>query len=198
MTPPNDIAYIALGSNLGDRGALILAALEDLRRTAGIEVLKVSDLVETDPVGPPGQSRYLNAAAMLRTTLQPVALLARLLAVEAQHGRDRRSQARWGPRTIDLDLLLYGDRIIDQPGLHLPHPRMCEREFVLRPLAQIAGAVVHPVARAKIVVHEALAQQFSRFLRLRKSVGGGAQRARERLGLGVVAVARQKESRRSQ
>jgi 2-amino-4-hydroxy-6-hydroxymethyldihydropteridine diphosphokinase len=138
-------AYIALGSNLGDRRALIEAALDDLRRLETVQVLAVSDLIETAPHGPPGQGSYLNGAAALRTQLAPRDLLETLLAVEAAHGRDRAREKRWGPRRLDLDLLLYGDLVIDEPGLTVPHPRLHERWFVLAPLANIAPAVVHPV-----------------------------------------------------
>src|SRR5262245_11391431 len=139
-------AYLALGSNLGDRLALIESALERLRRHPRIEVVAVSSIIETEPVGgDPGQNRYLNAATELRTTLWPRELLSECLAIEAEHGRDRTRQPRWGPRQIDLDILFYNSEVIDEPGLHIPHPRMAEREFVLQPLAQIAPGLVHPV-----------------------------------------------------
>jgi len=105
----------------------------------------VSDFVETAPHGPPGQRPYLNAAAALHSRLEPGPLLAQMLAIEAAHGRDRAGEQRWGPRPLDLDLLLYGDLVIDEPGLVVPHPRLHERPFVLVPLAQIAPEAVHPV-----------------------------------------------------
>ena len=108
-----DIAYIALGSNLGDRRARINAAIVALRNHSDIEVIAVSDTIETEPVGPAGQSRYLNAAAQLRSTLSPRELLDACLAVEHGLGRDRSTATRWGPRTIDIDLLLFSDRIIN-------------------------------------------------------------------------------------
>jgi len=138
-----EIAYIALGANLGDRRAAIESALAALDDHAAIEVTAVSPIIETEPVGPP-QGRYLNAAARLRTTLAPRALLAVMLDIEAAHGRRRGDEVRWGPRRLDLDLLLYGDRIIDEPGLRVPHPRLAERSFVLEPLAAIADDVIHP------------------------------------------------------
>ena len=138
-------AFIALGSNLGDRRAMINAAIGALQNHTGIEVVSVSDLIETEPVGPGDQPRYFNAAAELRTTLSPRELLEACLAIEHRLGRDRSTSTRWGPRTIDIDLLLFSDRIINEPGLCVPHPHMHERTFVLRPLSQIAPQFVHPV-----------------------------------------------------
>lgn len=132
-------AYIAVGSNLGPRHATIHAGLRDLARVPGVRVVRVSSLIQTDPVGPPNQGPYLNGAAELSTDLAPIDLLHAMLAVERLHGRDRSSGERWGARTLDLDLLLYDDLAIDEPGLTLPHPRMHERDFVLRPLAEIAA-----------------------------------------------------------
>jgi 2-amino-4-hydroxy-6-hydroxymethyldihydropteridine diphosphokinase len=137
--------YIALGSNLGDRRRLLSSALGALSALDGVEVVAVSDQVETAPQGPPGQRPYLNAAAALRCRLEPRELLSTMLAIEAAHGRDRTGEQRWGPRPLDLDLLLYGDLVTDDPDLVVPHPRLHERSFVLVPLAQIAPDVVHPV-----------------------------------------------------
>jgi 2-amino-4-hydroxy-6-hydroxymethyldihydropteridine diphosphokinase len=134
-------AFIAIGSNLGPRHATIHAGLRDLARVPGVRVVRVSSLIQTDPVGPPGplaQGLYLNGAAELATTLDPHALLDAMLAVERVHGRDRSGTQRWGPRTLDLDLLWYEGVTLDEPGLILPHPRLHERGFVLRPLAEIA------------------------------------------------------------
>lgn len=142
-------AYIGLGSNLGDRRSSIEAAVERLRATEGIEEVLLSSLYETEPVGgPSGQGPYLNAAGRVRTMLRPHELLAVLLRIERELGRKRRE--RWGPRTIDLDLLLYEDQILDTPSLTLPHPRMHEREFVLGPLAEIAPDAMHPTMRLTI------------------------------------------------
>jgi 2-amino-4-hydroxy-6-hydroxymethyldihydropteridine diphosphokinase len=138
------IAFIGLGSNVGDRAAHIAGAIAALGATAGIVVERVSEPIETDPVGPPGQGPYLNAAARLRTTLDPPALLEVLLDIERGHGRDRTAEVRWGPRTLDLDLLLHGPLVLDEPGLTIPHPRMHERDFVLRPLADVGPDAVHP------------------------------------------------------
>lgn len=137
-------AYIGLGSNLGDRRDYLDRALRALDEHGGIEVEKVSSYRETEPVGgPPGQGGYLNAAAALRTDLSADDLLKMLLQVEQTLGRVR--SERHGPRTIDLDLLLYGDLIVEHPWLIVPHPLMHERLFVLEPLVEIAPQVVHPV-----------------------------------------------------
>jgi 2-amino-4-hydroxy-6-hydroxymethyldihydropteridine diphosphokinase len=138
-------AYIALGSNLGDRRGHLESALDDLAAMEGIEVCAISEYVETQPQGPPGQGPYLNAAAALRCEIEPRRLLNTMLAIEAAHGRDRAGEQRWGPRTLDLDLLLFGSRIIDDPDLVIPHPRLHERPFVLVPLARIAPDAMHPV-----------------------------------------------------
>ncbi len=138
-------AAIALGSNLGDRAAHLDAAVRALGAAPGVRVVAVSDPIETEPVGPAGQGPYLNAAALLETTLAPAALLELLLGIERTRGRDRTATQQWGPRTLDLDLLIYGDRVIDEPGLTVPHPRLHERRFVLAPLAAIAPDIRHPV-----------------------------------------------------
>jgi 2-amino-4-hydroxy-6-hydroxymethyldihydropteridine diphosphokinase len=130
-------AYVGLGANLGDREATIRRAVELLDATAGIEVAAVSTLRETDPVGYADQPRFLNGAAVLVTRLGPQALLGRLLAVERELGRVRGEGPRFGPRTIDLDLLLYGDEVLDEPGLVVPHPRLADRRFVLEPLHEL-------------------------------------------------------------
>ena len=135
------LAYVALGSNLGDRAGNLHAAIERLGALGTVEA--VSPFVDTAPVGYTDQPRFLNAAVRLRTELAPRDLLDSLLAVEAALGRVR--TIRWGPRTIDLDLLLYDDRVVDEPGLMVPHPRLHERRFVLEPLAAIAPDLVHPI-----------------------------------------------------
>jgi 2-amino-4-hydroxy-6-hydroxymethyldihydropteridine diphosphokinase len=137
-------AMIGLGSNLGDRAALLEGALAALASTPGVRIERVSSVCETEPVGgPPGQGPYLNAAAALETTLEPLDLLRVLQAIEARFGRVR--TVRWGERTLDLDLLLFDDRIIASPELTVPHPRLAERRFVLEPLAEIAPDAVEPV-----------------------------------------------------
>ncbi len=157
MTPHEPIAYLGLGSNLGDRRRNLESALGALRETTGIELTAVSTLIETDPEGPPGQDRYLNGAATIRTKLSPRGLLHAMLEIESVHGRDRTKEGRWGPRRLDLDLLMYADRIIDEPELVVPHPRMHQRTFVLAPLAEIAPDAVHPVLGVTIrTLHERL------------------------------------------
>lgn len=136
-------AYVALGSNLGDRVAHLARALSALDATPGITLAGVSPIYETDPVGPPGQGPYLNAAAALDTELPPRALLERLLAIETQAGRVRGPE-RNAARSLDLDLLFHGARRIEEPDLVVPHPRLHERAFVLTPLADLAPELVHP------------------------------------------------------
>lgn len=137
-------ALVALGSNVGDRAAHLAAARAAMAALPGTRVLGRSAIHETDPVGPPGQGPYLNAVDLLSTTLAPRALLDALLAIEGDRGRDRSREVRNGPRTLDLDILAYGDAApggaarIAAPGLDVPHPRMAGRAFVLLPLAEVA------------------------------------------------------------
>jgi len=140
------IAYIALGGNLGERAETLQAALGMLHERQGVSVLRVSEMVETAPVGGPGgQGDYLNAAAEIETSLSPMELLDALQDIERKLGRDRLSEERWGPRMCDLDILLIGDLVMDTPELTIPHPRMHHRGFVLAPLYEIAADAVHPV-----------------------------------------------------
>jgi 2-amino-4-hydroxy-6-hydroxymethyldihydropteridine diphosphokinase len=136
-------AYVALGSNQGDRDAHLAFALQALRDTSGVEVIECSPVYETDAIGPGLQRPHLNAVLSLRTLLSPRELLEVLLEIEDRAGRPR--GARWGPRTLDLDLLFYGDRRIEEPDLVVPHPRLAGRAFVLVPLADVAPHLVHPV-----------------------------------------------------
>ena len=137
-------ALLGLGSNLGDRAAALEKAVALLKAEPNIRVEAVSSFRQSQPAGgPEGQGEFLNAAARLETTLSPEELLARLLAIEHQIGRVR--EERWGPRVIDLDLLLYDLVERKTPTLELPHPRMCYRRFVLEPAAEIAGEMVWPV-----------------------------------------------------
>ncbi|MGP1382176.1 MAG: 2-amino-4-hydroxy-6-hydroxymethyldihydropteridine diphosphokinase [Thainema sp.] len=133
---------IAMGSNLGDSVAILSGALTTLNQQAEIELVEQSSLYRTAPVGPP-QPDYLNACAVIRTTLPAPDLMQRLLAIEAQFGRVRRE--RWGARHLDLDLLLYGDQIIQTETLYVPHPRFRERAFVLVPLSDVAADWLDPV-----------------------------------------------------
>ena len=137
-------AYVGLGSNLGDREALLRQAVDALAADPAVEVVGVSSVRETDPVGFLEQPRFLNAAAAVETDLEPRELLERLLEVERRLGRDREAAPPLGPRTIDLDLLLYDGRTIAEPGLEVPHPRLHERLFVLEPLAELDPALEIP------------------------------------------------------
>ena len=141
-------AYVGLGANLGDREGTIRRAVELLGAEPGVEVVAVSALRETDPVGYADQPRFLNGAAAVETELAPRELLDRLLAVERELGRVRGEGPRYGPRAIDLDLLLYGDRVVDLPGLTVPHPRLAERRFVLEPLHELDPGLRLPDGRA--------------------------------------------------
>jgi len=143
---------LGVGSNLGDRRRNIERALELLSDAGTLEVVCVSRLIETDPVGgPPQQGLYLNGAAEIRTRLQPRALLEGLHRVEAQLGRLRAVVN--GPREIDLDILLYGGEVVRESHLEIPHPRMLERGFVLEPLAEIAPERLHPLSKKTMSEH---------------------------------------------
>ena len=144
------LAFIALGSNLGDRRGTLEGAVAALSSTSGVVVRKVSSFHETEPVGgPPGQGLFLNAAAVLETSLDPFGLLQVLREIEERFGRTR--TVRWGERTLDLDLLLFDDRVVDTPELTVPHPRLTERRFVLEPLAEVAPDTIEPVTRRTII-----------------------------------------------
>jgi 2-amino-4-hydroxy-6-hydroxymethyldihydropteridine diphosphokinase len=134
--------FIGIGSNLGDRERLIQQALSLLGVQDGVEVVAVSAIRETEPVAVVDQPRFLNAAAKLETELSAREVLDQLLAVEQKLGRVR--VERYGPRTIDLDLLVYGDEVVDEPGLRVPHPRLHERRFVLEPLNDLDPGLVVP------------------------------------------------------
>jgi len=137
-------AYVALGANLGERERTLRASVDALAAEPGIELLAVSALRETEPVGVGTQPRFLNGAVELETTLPARDLLERLLVVERRFGRVREGVPAHGPRTVDLDLLVYGGEKIDEPGLRVPHPRLHERRFVLEPLAELAPGLVVP------------------------------------------------------
>ena len=136
-------AYIALGANLGDKEANLRLGVEALRATKGCQVLAVSDFLVTEPYGGVEQDDFLNGAMKIRTLLTPHELLERLHEIEREAKRER--VVRWGPRTLDLDILLYDDLILDEEELHIPHIEMYKRDFVLKPLCQIAPYVRHPV-----------------------------------------------------
>ena len=144
-------AYVGLGSNVGERASHLVAALDALRATPGVREVEVSSLYETRHVGPDVQAPHLNAVARFETRLRAQALLARLLAIECESGRSR-ARGHGAPRTLDLDLLLFGSRRIDEPDLVVPHPRLHLRAFVLEPLAELAPRLVHPVLGESIEV----------------------------------------------
>ena len=137
-------AFVGLGANLGDREATILRALARLKEESEIRVVRVSTLRETDPVGHVDQPQFLNGVVELETELPARGLLTRLLAIERKLGRTRGDGPPLGPRTIDLDLLLYGEDTIAEAGLQVPHPRLHERRFALEPLAELDPSAVIP------------------------------------------------------
>lgn len=138
----NNIAYLSLGSNIGDRENWLKEAVRELEQTSRIRVEKVSSIYETDPVGFTEQAPFLNMAVKVSTSLTARELLDRCLEIEEEMGRVR--EIRWGPRKIDLDILLYNNENIEMEDLRIPHPRMTERAFVLVPLLEIDGKVRLP------------------------------------------------------
>jgi 2-amino-4-hydroxy-6-hydroxymethyldihydropteridine diphosphokinase len=145
-------AYIGLGSNLGERRELIRHAIEALDALEGVTVVKQSELYETEPVGGPPQPRFLNGVVRVECSMGARELMGQLIEIEEALGRTRANPN--APRAIDLDLLFHGDTVIDEEGLTVPHPRMHERWFVLKPLADIAPDARHP--RLNLTVHELL------------------------------------------
>jgi 2-amino-4-hydroxy-6-hydroxymethyldihydropteridine diphosphokinase len=129
------VAYVGLGANLGSREETLRRAIAILGEADGVDVLAVSQLRETEPIGVVDQPRFLNGAVAVETTRTSRELLELLLGIERTLGRVR--EERWGPRTVDLDLLVYGDDVVDEPGLRVPHPHLHERRFVLEPLAEL-------------------------------------------------------------
>lgn len=138
-------AYVGLGANLGEREATLRRAIDLLDTEDGVEVVAVSSLRETEPVGVLDQPRFLNGAAAIETELSPRDLLEVLFGIERKLGRVR-DGSRWGPRTVDLDLLLYGDEVVEEVGLRVPHPRLSERRFALEPLAELDPDLAIPRA----------------------------------------------------
>ena len=143
--------YIGLGSNLGEREAQIRLALDDLARLPESRLVRASSLYDSEPVGDVDQPNFLNAVAELETELTAPQLLWNLLLIERRLGRTR--TRRWGPRTIDLDLLLYGPLVVEEPDLQIPHPEMTRRSFVLVPLVELDPLLVHPVTGETLITH---------------------------------------------
>ena len=150
LSTPNfmPLAYIGFGSNIGDRLTHIQNAIQNLSKTEGITLRQISSLYKTDPVGYEAQAQFLNGVAAIQTTLSPLPLLHILKDIETAIGRKHRT--RWGPREIDLDILIYGDMCLQTEKLVIPHPEMHRRGFVLVPLAEIAPNLVHPVFQETI------------------------------------------------
>ena len=135
--------FVGVGSNEGERLVHISGALQALGAIEGVRLVQVAPIIETEPLGGPPQGLYLNTVVEIDTALEPFTLLQALQRIEQRGGRRPKAQ-RWASRPIDLDLLLYGDRVINEPSLMIPHPLLHERYFVLEPLIQIAPRVVHP------------------------------------------------------
>ena len=148
ITISRHTAYLGIGSNMGDRMGYIDSAVEKLDNTPGINVTGRSGIIETDPYGPVEQDKFLNGVLEIETYLTPEALLDRLHEIEDDLGRKR--TVHWGPRTVDLDILLFDDLVMSTEDLVIPHPDMKNREFVLKPLAEIAPHLIHPVLRISI------------------------------------------------
>lgn len=139
-----ECAYIGLGSNLGDRELKLLMAVAELGKLPGTRVTGVSQFYETEPVGGVPQDNFYNAAARIATTLSPFLLLDELKRIETEVFQ-RKTEKRWGPRSMDLDILLYGELVLDSDRLTIPHPRLADRRFALQPLADLDPDLVHPV-----------------------------------------------------
>jgi len=142
------IAYLSLGSNLGDRLQYLKKAIKEIEESDKISIKKISSVYETKPVGCENQPQFLNLVLEVQTSLGPLPLLERLLAIEKEMGRKR--EEKWGSRNVDVDILLYADLIVNSDRLAIPHPRMHQRKFVLVPLAQIAPQTLHPLLKKNV------------------------------------------------
>jgi 2-amino-4-hydroxy-6-hydroxymethyldihydropteridine diphosphokinase len=138
------IAFLGLGSNLGDAAGYCRQAIDEISRRPGNRVLRVSSLYRTEPLGVKEQDWFVNAVIEIRTTLSPRDLLRALQGIEKSMGRVRDNVPRWGPRAIDIDILLYGQDVVEEEGLCIPHPEMHRRRFVLVPMEELASYVIHP------------------------------------------------------
>lgn len=138
-----NLVYIGLGSNMEDRIENIRTALEQMRKTKGLKVLRVSSLYRTEPMGYEEQDWFINAVAEAETSLNPLQLLDRLLTIEQKMARN--TPFKWGPRNIDLDILIFGSRVIEEPELTIPHPLMEQRRFVMEPLSELSPRGTHPL-----------------------------------------------------
>lgn len=146
MRTSGEIVYVAIGANLGNREATFAAAIRSIEAEPDLLLLAASPVFEAEPVGPGPQGSYLNAVLRLRAWLSPIELLMRLQRIESALGRDRSASVeRWGPRTIDLDILFFGERCIELPDLVVPHPRAHERAFVMMPMAELDPGLAHPI-----------------------------------------------------
>lgn len=143
-----EMAYLSIGSNMGDRKAYLEAAIEELKKVETIREVRVSEIIETEPYGYTDQDKFLNAAIALETLETPKGLLSICHEIEKKGNRERK--IHWGPRTIDLDILLYGDQVMHTETLTIPHPEMHKRKFVLEPLSEIAPYVKHPVLEKSV------------------------------------------------
>ena len=170
MSSADTTVYLGLGSNLGDRRGNLAAALRGIEPAVRVDA--VSSLYETAPVGPQDQPAYYNAACRGVTDLTPRALLDHVKAIERQLGRGLSPEGRWGPREIDIDILLFGDEVVEEEGLTVPHPELAKRAFVLAPLAEIAAELLHPTLGQSIVELAAAVDQAG----VRMEAGPGWQR----------------------
>ena len=141
-------AYIALGSNVGDRVQNLRTALDHMKKSKGLKVFQVSSFYRTEPMGYEDQDWFINAAAECSTSLLPLQLMYLLQSIEEK--MERHTPFKWGPRSIDLDILFFGNRIIDEPELTVPHPLLEQRRFVLEPLAELAPDLVHPFEKKTV------------------------------------------------
>lgn len=166
-------AFVALGANLGDRLATVEAAVEAIDDLDQVTVRDVSGVYETLPVGGPSQDPYLNAVVRIDTDLGPHEFLGELQLIEAAFGRDRSSEERWGPRTLDLDILLFGDQQLDTPDLVVPHPRLHERAFALVPLVEVfpGGALPDGTRLTQVVAGLAPIDGIELYVRLERDDG---------------------------